>query len=541
MAPRKRLLSPESDDSMAGPKTPPRQIRSADQVETPKAPKKNKKARKGDSELTAGTPVPSGGVLQNIELHSLVSDKAYHQHLLAPAIATPDGQLAIPPTAGPFMASSSPADGLPQVPFTYRPDLSATTNPNNAEAPGMNLPSLGPNPVPSPNQSSDPTLQNRLLADPARAAYYDARIRAAGRTSQRSGDPIFPTSAFEGGPRQSMGREQPRMQTFGQAPPGVVNYMQGNPELANFHSNVSTHGSIRSDQVALSTESNYHSASAALASAGPFQPPHGVTMTNMERPDQQEIANPSDQGFLSGSIRDRPRTRFHPSFGHAGIDRSYRSQTQNGGPIVAQTPTFPGPLTSTQQSSFGRIVSSGPLTCSEQPEFWEKGVLWSNSHDTRENEVATHSGPMMRCSNARAHTGTHLVCTKCRVEGSEHLEKHFGDLLPYPKFFKLCNRCAGFRIPKPADPGDVNQDGKLVRFRCRCNHESACFDCKLNDLRVAKINYDAENVSRRGMSIMFGTGRTVQMEDVCICGANFNGTERCYQCVTCRDVRQVPM
>ncbi|KAL9585943.1 MAG: hypothetical protein Q9212_001208 [Teloschistes hypoglaucus] len=439
------------------------------------------------------------------------------------------------------MACQSPADGLLQVPFTPRSDLSATTTPSTAVTPGMNLLSLGPNPVPSPVQSSDPTLQNRLLADSGRAAYYDARLRTAGRTSQRSGAPIFPTTASEGGSRQSVGRVQPTMQSFGQALPRVVNSVQGNPGLANFLSNVSTHGSIRSDQVALSTESNYHSASPALALAGPFQPPHEVTMTNMESPDQQEVTNLSHRGLFPGSIRDRPRTRFHPYFGHAGIDRSYRSQTQTRVPVVAQTPTFRGPLPSTQQSSFGEIVSSGPLKCSEQPELWEKGVLWSNSYDTRENEVATHSGPMMHCTNARAHTATHLICTKCRVESSEHLEKHFGELLPYPQFFKLCNKCAGHRVRKPADPKDVNEDGKLVKFRCRCNNEGACFDCKLNDMRVAKINYDAENRSRRGMSILFGSGRTVQLEDVCICGANFNGTERCYQCVICRDVRQVPM
>ncbi|KAL8642020.1 MAG: hypothetical protein Q9228_001253 [Teloschistes exilis] len=521
MASHKRAASP--------PETPPRQTtRSGDQVKTP--PRPNKKAKgKAGSELAAGTPgsptrrlapsLASSGVRQSNELDIPMTDPSsddddlpdqvdLQQVLagLAQTLWTPNGQSIGPPPDGSFMAS---ADGLPPLPFGSRSDLSATTHLNSPEALGMNQLSLGPNSDPSPNQSSGPTLQNRLLADPARVAFYNARIHAAGRTSNRAGDPIFPTSTSKEASRQSVGHEQPTMQTFGQTLSGVLNYAQANPESANFHGNLSTYRSNPSDQVGLSTDSD-------------------VVMTDMENPDQQETTNPSHQGFLPGSVRDRPRTRFHPSFGHAGIDRSYRSQTQTGRPVVAQTPAFPQPLT-------------GPFTCNEQPEFWEKGVLSSYSYDPRENEVTTHSGPMTRCSNVRAHTGTHLVCTKCHGEGSEHLKEHFGDLLPYPKFFQLCNRCARGKVGKPADPKDVNQDGKLVGFQCRCNNKWECFGCRLNDMRAAKISYDQEIASRRGMSMLFGGGKTVQLEDVCVCGDHFDGTERSYQCVTCREVRKVPV
>ncbi|KAL8695355.1 MAG: hypothetical protein Q9218_000114 [Villophora microphyllina] len=469
-------------------------------------------------------------------------------------------------TSGPFMASNTPPGGFPNRPLPYSVP-SATRAPSQPEDPGRNLPQVTSNPIPLRTQSSDLGILNRLLANPQLAPFHDAaRSHAVDRTSQSNFNLNLANFAPRNPPQQSMSLQDRSTQSSSQFLPPVSNAVQANPGFADIYNTVSSHRANRSFQVGFDNNVGSLAASPAPASASPRRPSLGVDpamITIRVQTGQQNInyhphshlislASPAAEIAPQGSNnhseneqkrkRGGPRTRYHPSSGHTGIDRTYRSQaSQCESPVTVTGQSPPLPEIRANVASPSRVSNAGrnPRSCNECPHFWDTGnPFLSNKDPMADSEDPMHSPPIKPCAKASAHTDAPFyVCAACRVRGAKHRANFFRDLLKQPKVLPLCNECAEYRIEMIAKEEDM-EDGKLVRMGCQCVEEWTCFGCTLNDMRLAKMMYETHKDSRRGLTSMFDFEgkRYVNIEDLCICGGRLDGTEHAWQCSSCHGI-----
>ncbi|KAI4260935.1 MAG: hypothetical protein LQ352_000090 [Teloschistes flavicans] len=502
MASNKINASPEADSTMSPPKTP-LLGQSVDQPgECPPASRKKRMTADGKEEhmeflqLATDTPVASSGVMQNNGLATSVlkQDQAHLDHLVAKADWSPKITSCIAHRFDPVMFPLPPSS------------LDDILLPNNVEAELAAFNNLVPIHAASPaNRGRNVTID---LINSMRVPI------------------ILPTSC-----------EQPSTRTEGQSVPQALDHTQANSELAGIHSHVSSQGPNRSDQIGLNTDPNSPS---ALALARPFQPPHGAAMTIRNKPDQGRTTNRSYQGGAPTSTRGRSRTRFHPSVGHAGIYRSYRSQPQSGDPVMVQIPALPRPHTTADSLSPEDLARFERRSCDELPQFWAWGTgVPSIFIDEDQDELTAHGGTMAPCRGS-AHAGEmHCLCSRCRIQGMQRRTKCFTGLVDQDRFLGLCNECMESRVATFANPEDLDQDGKLVKFGCKCFKEWTCFDCTLNDMRVAKDKYDTQKLARRGITNVF-EGEYAQIGDHCPCGAQLHGIEQAGQCSGCGGILMSP-
>ncbi|KAL8732923.1 MAG: hypothetical protein Q9181_003790 [Wetmoreana brouardii] len=402
-------------------------------------------------------------------------------------------------------------------------------------------------------EPSDPVLDQYLLANPHPSEpHSSARGHATHRTSLAS----FNLSFASAGPRTpSQGGIDPAnlpYQNLGPVYPDVRPYLQENPDVAAFYNAVSSYGTSRTKVIDVdfnsltdspaSTSHDLHRAPSVFSPAA-GTPESVPLLTNIKKRRHPQsgfsISGTADTGFDNSgphqeparrSSRGRPRTRYHPSFGHAGIVRSYRpEELESESSSVVHHSTFRTSSTEFNATSRAGISASEPASCCECPELWSTGTTIHNPNSAVDNgEQITHGVPLKPCSNSRAHSdGPHYVCAKCRVHGAKHLAKYFGDLQQQPRRLALCDWCGTNNLNKIAKPEDF-EDGVLKWTTCKCDNGGWCFECTLNDLRTAKRKYETELEFRREFTGTFESEgkKFCRIDTLCICGTSLHGAEK---------------
>lgn len=249
-------------------------------------------------------------------------------------------------------------------------------------------------------------------------------------------------------------------------------------------------------------------------------------------------ADHDDQAAPPKAPRGRPRTRYHPAPGHAGISRR-QAQEWKANTLIVHHEALRTSSPDARATSRAIHLVPEPPSCHECPPFWTTGPGFDPlRHALDSDKEIVHSAPVVPCSQTEAHRdGTHHVCASCRTRAEKHKAKHFNHLGQQLKSLPLCDGCVLDRAALVANPEHV-ENGEIKRFGCTCKTDWMCFECSLNDMQTAKINHDVELEMRRGpadVEVVNGVN-TVWIRIHCICGERLDGTERAWRCTCCHGI-----
>ncbi|KAL9014274.1 MAG: hypothetical protein Q9173_001083 [Seirophora scorigena] len=166
---------------------------------------------------------------------------------------------------------------------------------------------------------------------------------------------------------------------------------------------------------------------------------------------------------------DRPRTRFHPSAGHAGISRrKAQIGLQPNSTIVHHTALRTSSPDARTTSRAVRPVPGTNPSCHEQPAYWSTGPGFNPlRHALNSGKEMVHLAPVAPCSQTEAHAeGPYYVCASCRIAAEKHKTKHFGNLGQHSRSLPLCDECALYNVTMMGNPEQVGI-GQLKRYGYR--------------------------------------------------------------------------
>lgn len=238
--------------------------------------------------------------------------------------------------------------------------------------------------------------------------------------------------------------------------------------------------------------------------------------------------------------RGRPRTRFHPSAGLAGISRrKAQIGLQPISPLVHHIALRTLSPDARTTSRAVRPVPGTTPSCHEQPAYWSTGPGFDPlRHALNSGKEMVHSAPVAPCSQTEAHAkAPYYVCATCRIAAGKHKAKYFGNLGQHSRSLPLCDECALYNVTMMGNPEQVGI-GQLKRYGCICKTDWMCFNCSLCDMQTAHINYEVELEIRQGLADVEDLDgvQNVWIRAYCICGKRLDGNERAWRCTCCHGI-----